>query len=673
MRGRQMPVVTLKDIHKSFGTDVVFQGLRQRIYGTEKVGLIGPNGCGKTTLLKLILGSIEPDAGKVLRRSGLKIGYLPQQPGFTRQAGSANGQICHNANQDQRTVLDAMHSVFEPVLEIQKKMQKMAHRFGTLSGTGLEAGMREYDRLSRRFDVAGGYAYETKINTVLAGLGFEQKDQRMMLSSLSGGQLARLELAKVLLLEADLLLLDEPTNHLDLQATIWLEKFLKSCRAGVVIISHDRYMLDSIACKIIEIDSHKTAVWKGNYTDYLASQKTDALQKQRLYKQRSEMVEKTRDFVARNKDREGMRKTARGRKTRLKKLLAKNPDFLIKPKAAKTIKFTFSPTKSRSNLISRARGLSKSFGPLVLFDKLSLDVLAGQRLGITGPNGTGKSTLIKLIIGNIHPTTGTIKTADTVAIGYLDQHGSVLDPADTVLQSAAALRPDLNETALRLRLGAFLFTGDDVFKTVTTLSGGQRTRLALCRLVLAEPDVLVLDEPTNHLDIAGKESFEQALSNFDGTVIIVSHDRFLLDRVVDKLLVLGVDEFGNKETGRFEFVAGGRGTYSRYAELTENRVTSRQQAVAETDKKKSPKRARPASSGTRKTTPAELRRFNKLATKEIEQNIVDIEEQITILQEQFGAEHIYKDPALLTRLRENFEAKQAELELLYRAYEFRNG
>jgi ATP-binding cassette subfamily F protein 3 len=651
-----MPIITLTDIHKSYGPEVVFSGLNQRFYANEKVGLIGPNGSGKTTLLKLILGETEPDVGQVILRRGLRIGYLPQEPVFD----------------GGRTLLEEMHAGLEDVLMLQKKMQAAAERLTGLHGRELKAVMEEYDRLGRQFELAGGYAYETRIHTTLAGLELGEELYQTKTDALSGGQLSRLGIAKALLAESDLLLLDEPTNHLDLEATVWLEKFLRAYTSAVVLISHDRYLLDAVACKIVETREQKSITWKGNYSRYLADKSKVELARQRQHEQRVEMVRKTQDFIARNKDREGMRKTARGRKRRLKKLLDKEPGFLKKPNKEQVVSFKFKAQTKKSDLVLRAESVSKAFDTLVLFEDLSFDVLAGQRLGMTGPNGAGKSTLIKIALGQIEPTSGSIRMGPNLSTGYLDQHGRQLAPERTVLEEAQAVRPDLSEEALRSRLGAFLFQGDDVFKTVSQLSGGQQNRLMLCRLVLAEPDVLVLDEPTNHLDVDSREVLERVLHDYEGAIIFVSHDRFFLDKIAERLLVLGSDEFGRRKLGRFTFVSAGRNVYSRYSELTARRLAESGCEAEGLVKGPADRQVRSGRKKTKVVVPSELSRFNKFSTDEIEHMIIELEDEINVMREKFGRPAMYRQPALFAEHQALFESKCKELDLLYRVYELRN-
>lgn len=649
-----MAIVTLSDIHVSFGPEVVLDKLNLQLHAGEKVGMVGVNGSGKSTILKLIVGQIEPDIGRVSTQKGLCIGHLPQEATFS----------CN------QTVMEEMHAGVEGLLGLQHAIHNVSHEMEKLGGSELKAKMKQYDRLCHDFEIAGGYKYETKIKITLAGLGFEPELHQAKTSTLSGGQLSRLGLAQVLMLETDLLLLDEPTNHLDIQGTEWLEKFLVSYNGSAVIISHDRSLLDKISCKIIEVENRQAKVWKGNYSNYVQTKETLRLQKEREHIGRIEMVERTLDFIARNKDQEGMRKTARGRKTQLNRLLKENPDFLDKPSKQKTINFSFSKKDYSSDLVLRCEGLGKSFGELTLFENLTFDILKGERFGITGPNGTGKSTLLRLALGQLEPSAGGIRTGRNLHVGYLDQHGDILEPSRSVLDEASSVNPELSSEQVRNRLGAFLFTGDDVFKLCGDLSGGQRNRLMLCKLVLTEPDVLIMDEPTNHLDIASLEILEVALADYDGTMIVVSHDRYFLDRIIDKLIVIGVDELGRRCLGKTEFV-NVKPVYSYYASLVRERSETNQDKQDSVSIKGRKRRPSGAGSKQRPKTPDELKRFNKYSIEEIEAMITSLEHELTDLRECFGDATIYKNPEQLASLQQKFEDKTAELDLLYRAYEHR--
>ena len=647
-----MAIVTLKDIHIAFGTEVVLDHLDLNLYPGEKVGMVGANGSGKSTIIKLITGQINPDMGQITKQKGLRIGYLPQEATFS----------------GNRTVLEEMHAGVEPLLKLQQAIQTVSKEMESLTGQELKAKMKKYDRLCHDLEIAGGYAYEIRIHTTLDGLGFEQELYHTKTSALSGGQLSRLGLAQVLMLETDLLLLDEPTNHLDMQATEWLEKFLTGYNEAAVIISHDRHLLDKVACKIIEVENRKARVWKGNYSNYVETRETLRLQQEREHIKRVKFVEHTRDFIARNKDQEGMRKTARGRKTQLNRLLKDNPDYLDKPSDQKTISFSFKNKDHTSDLVLRCVGLSKSFDDLTLFSDLTFDVLRGERFGITGPNGTGKSTLLNLALGKLEPSAGTIRLGQNLKVGYLDQHGDVLNPSRTVLDEAMSMNPDLSTERVRNRLGAFLFSQDDVFKQCADLSGGQRNRLMLCRLVLAEPDVLIIDEPTNHLDIASREMLEAALDDYNGTMIVVSHDRYFLDRIIDKLIVIGMDSLGRRSIGKTEFV-NIKPVYSRYASLIKERQETEQQTTTGHHKH----RPTAADQKPRTKTPAELKRFNKYSPEQIEEMIIELEQELADMKERFGDALIYKNPELFAELRQRYDTKTAELDLLYQAYDRRTG
>jgi len=649
-----MAIVTMRDLHKAFGADVVLEGLHLQFHAGEKVGMVGANGSGKSTILKLILGEVAPDRGEVIKAKGLRLAYLPQEAAF-------DGTL---------TVWQEMHAGLESLLRTQQKIDQAGQALAELQGEALAAAMKEYDRLVHAFDLAGGYRIETRIRSTLAALGFDPALYQVKTSALSGGQLSRLGLAKVLMVESDLLLLDEPTNHLDLEATEWLEQFLAGYGGAAVVISHDRYLLDRIACRIIEVQDRKAYVWNGNYSTYTQTKETVRLHQQREQTRRAEMVERTLDFIARNKDQEGMRGTAKGRKTRLRRLLKENPDFLDKPTEERTIQFSFTDARRKGDLVLRCQDLGMAFGDLVLFQGLTFDLLAGQRLGITGPNGTGKSTLLKLALGRWTPTSGSIRVGPGYTVGFLDQHGDVLDSQRTVLEEALAANPALSPEQARSKLGAFLLTGDDVFKKTGDLSGGQRNRLMLCRLVLSAPDVLVLDEPTNHLDIPSSERLEEALDGFAGAVVVVSHDRYFLDEVADTLLVLGADPHGRRALGRIEFVSG-RPVYSTYAAQVEHR--RQQEAASQDSSASSPRKRSPAAAQDRprRKAPEELKRFNRYSVDQIEGQIMDLEQEIAELKERFGDPDVYRVPPRLAQLEQDLAAKTAELDLLYRAYEFR--
>ncbi|MHC4551965.1 MAG: ribosomal protection-like ABC-F family protein [Planctomycetota bacterium] len=650
-----MTIISFQDVHKTFGSDVVFQGLSLNFYAGQKAGLIGPNGSGKTTLFRMILGTESPDTGQMTCAKDLKIGYLPQEPIFDRQ----------------KTVMEEMHDGMADILDLHVKIEDYCRRMESLSGAELDEAMKEYDRLCHRFETEGGYAYEARIKSILAGLGIGPEHYDTQTGALSGGQLSRLGLAKVLVRETNLLLLDEPTNHLDLQATTWLEGFLRSYSGSVILISHDRYLLDRVAEKIVELENYKARTWKGNYTQYVETKETVALTESREHEKRKEMVEKTLDFVARNINQEGMQKTARGRRTRLERLLKENPDYLEVGQAAKTIHFSFKPTDVKSDIVLRVENVSKSFGDLTLFKDLSFDLGAGDRLGITGPNGTGKTTLLKLAMGELASDTGSVRLGPNLKIGYLDQQALTLNPDNTILEEARTARPELLPEAVRSRLGAFLFTGDDVFKKVGDLSGGQQNRLMLCKIVLTEPDILILDEPTNHLDIASREMLEEALLDFNGTILAVSHDRYFLDHVAGSLLIVGSDACGGRSFGSTRMiqtaVPGTDGVYSAYAQ------TIQQQRQAQEQQKMAAKKKLNEAAAPKNKTPDHIKPFNKYSIEQVEEMIHETEGQIEEMQRCFGNEEYYQDHEKMSQLHIDFDQKKESLELLYEVWEYKGG
>ncbi len=649
-----MTILSFQDVHKTYGPDVVFRAMSLNFYSGQKVGLIGPNGSGKTTLFRLILGTETSDQGQITCAKDLKIGYLPQEPIFDKQ----------------KTVMEEMHDGMAEILDLHHKIEDFCRKMESLSGGELSAAMKEYDRLCHRFETEGGYAYEARIKSILAGLGIGPEHYDTKTGALSGGQLSRLGLAKVLVRETNLLLLDEPTNHLDLQATSWLESFLRAYTGSVILISHDRYLLDRVAEKIVELENYKARIWKGNYTQYVETKETVALTEAREHEKRKEMVEKTLDFVARNINQEGMQKTARGRRTRLERLLKENPDYLEVGQTAKTIRFSFKPSEVKSDWVMRAENISKSFDELTLFENLSFELGAGNRLGITGPNGTGKTTLLKLALGELSADTGKIRLGPNLKIGYLDQQALTLSPDNTILEEARTARPELLPEAIRSRLGTFLFTGDDVFKKVCDLSGGQQNRLMLCKIVLSEPDILVLDEPTNHLDIASREMLEEALLDYNGTILAVSHDRYFLDRIAESLLIVGADEAGSRNTGKVSLIQTASpdtdGVYSTYAQKVQH-----QKQLEEQRKLEEKKKSKAVTAAPKNKTPDHLRQFNKFSVEQIEQQIHETEAVLEEMQHRFGNEEVYQDHKKMAQHQADFDAKKGQLDLLYEAWEYR--
>ena len=622
-----------------FGTQVVLDNVTLDMREGEIAGLIGANGAGKTTLFRLIIGEFRPDLGTVTTARGLEIGYLKQEPEIALE----------------RTLFDEVGSVFAHLLSLEKKLQILADGIAHRADSPeLPQLMEEYERVNNQFLAAGGHGFETKLHECLGGLGFSQADYKLPMSVLSGGQKCRASLAKLLLADRRFLLLDEPTNHLDIDAVRWLEKYLAGHHGGAVIISHDRYLLDRLCTRILELEHRRVHSFPGNYTNYAQTKEIRTITRQRQFEKDAEFIAKERDFIARHLA--GQRsKEAQGRRTRLERRLSAGEFVTGAPTLQRKARLAFAEAETRRGVVLRCDGLTMSFGTNVLFSNLSFQVAAGDRLGITGPNGTGKTSLLKIVLSQLAAVSGDIELDTGRTLGYYAQETTPPDTAKTVLDEFRSDRPELSELQARSILGSFLFTGDGVFKTLGMLSGGEQSRLRLARLILSQPDVLILDEPTNHLDIPSREVLEESLENFPGTIITVSHDRYFLDRIVTRLLVM-------RPTGHTLL----HGNYSDYVASIEQQRAAEAPSV----KRSSPsgKAAKRNEKPRKQSTP-----YDHLSLDEIEALIVEREVELNRLHERFGDPEVCKDPDALGELQEETEALEAELSALNAAWEERGG
>lgn len=666
-----MGVISIQNVTRQFGTQTVLANLTLELTTGQIVGLVGPNGAGKTTLFRLITGQLTPDMGTVTRSQGLEVGYLPQEPDIR-----ADG-----------TLHDVVSEVFTELLDIEHRMHDVSARLARLDpGPGQQALLEQYDRLHARFEAAGGYRIEARVGEILGGLGFAPADYTLPIGALSGGQKCRAALARLLLQDSDFLLLDEPTNHLDIDAVRWLEKFLKNRPGGAVIVSHDRYLLDRLADRIIELDRGRAYVYPGNYSNYVRARETMRLSLQRQYEKDREFIEKERDFIARFLA--GQRsKEAQGRRTRLERRIAAG-EFVLEPPAQRPrLKLKFKPTELKGTEILRVENLAKSYGDKRLFEGLNLQVAAGQRLGITGPNGTGKSTLLKILLELVRPDEGTVRWDSKASIGYYAQESAALNPETTILEEIRAQQPGLSEQQARNCLGAFLFTGDDVFKPLGRLSGGEQSRVRLIKLILSSPDVLLLDEPTNHLDIPSRESLEEALADFPGTIIAVSHDRYFLDRLCDRLLIIRPE--GHR------LIAGNYTTYVEIIEREQSLAAAGEAGVrnaaatdgpvsaGESGRPGSAPGGRARSDSAKPTRKAETpskpddplvrarAKYDLWSIEQIEISIYEHEQQIARLNERFTDPAVYRDPEKLEDLQDELEAVRRELMILQSVWDER--
>ncbi len=513
-------ILACQNIEKSFDGVTILQDASFHIEEREKAALVGINGAGKSTLFRIIVGELSPDNGQVILAKGKTLGYLAQ----------------HQEMENELTIYDCLLQVKQHILDMEIRMREMEAEMKHATGEALTKLMDSYSRLTHEFEMENGYAYKSELTGVLKGLGFQEEDFQKQVSTLSGGQKTRVALGRLLLSKPDIILLDEPTNHLDMDSIAWLETYLLKYPGAVFIVSHDRYFLDKVATKIVEIDNGKVSTFTGNYSAY--SEKKALLRKaayqaylnqQQEIKHQEEVIAKLKSF-----NREKSIRRAESREKMLDKM-----EVLEKPvEIDSSMKITLKPRITSGNDVLTVEGLGKSFPPLTLFEDLNFSVKRGERVAIIGNNGTGKTTILKILNEIVPPDTGCFHLGSKVHIGYYDQEHHVLHNEKTIFEEISDDFPKLTNTEIRNLLAAFLFTGDDVFKPIQALSGGEKGRVSLAKLMLSEANFLILDEPTNHLDITSKEILEEALSNYEGTVLYVSHDRYFINKTATRILDL---------------------------------------------------------------------------------------------------------------------------------------
>ena len=513
-------ILACQNIEKSFDGVTILQDASFHIEEREKAALVGINGAGKSTLFRIIVGELSPENGQVILAKGKTLGYLAQ----------------HQEMENELTIYDCLLQVKQHILDMEIRMREMEAEMKHTTGEALTKLMDSYSRLTHEFEMENGYAYKSELTGVLKGLGFQEEDFQKQVSTLSGGQKTRVALGRLLLSKPDIILLDEPTNHLDMDSIAWLETYLLNYPGAVFIVSHDRYFLDKVATKIVEIDNGKVSTFAGNYSAY--SEKKALLRKaayqaylnqQQEIKHQEEVIAKLKSF-----NREKSIRRAESREKMLDKM-----EVLEKPvEIDSSMKITLKPRITSGNDVLTVEGLGKSFPPLTLFEDLNFSVKRGERVAIIGNNGTGKTTILKILNEIVPPDTGCFHLGSKVHIGYYDQEHHVLHNEKTIFEEISDDFPKLTNTEIRNLLAAFLFTGDDVFKPIQALSGGEKGRVSLAKLMLSEANFLILDEPTNHLDITSKEILEEALSNYEGTVLYVSHDRYFINKTATRILDL---------------------------------------------------------------------------------------------------------------------------------------
>lgn len=507
-----MAVLKISGLSKSFGIKTVFENVSFEVRSGERIGLVGANGAGKTTLLKCIMGAEEADKGSVKASDGAIIGYLRQDFNYT-----------------SHTIREEMEDAWKDVLYYKERMETLARELE--SSKSDEKLVEAYGRAEARFEFLGGYDYESTTRKILTGLGFSDDDWDRDIHSFSGGQKVRINLAAAFVRHPDFLLLDEPTNHLDMGMLEWLEEYLRSYKGGILMISHDRYFLDGAATGIIDLENHHIRSFRGGYTRYMETKENQDRAYEKAYEKQQEHIKETEEYIRRYKA--GIKaKQARGRQSQLNRLVR-----LEKPVHQASLRFHFDPPQECADKVLDVLRVEGSYGSHILFKDLTIHIKKGETVGLIGPNGAGKTTILKMITGEKKPDTGFIQLGNNVKMGYYSQEQERLHPKLTVLDE---VRDTFNfgEKEARNILGMFLFRGDDVFKTVGMLSGGEKARLSLLCLFLEKPNFLILDEPTNHLDIPTREIMEDAIEAFGGTCLVVSHDRYFLDKVADRILEL---------------------------------------------------------------------------------------------------------------------------------------
>ncbi|SET44740.1 ABC-F family ATP-binding cassette domain-containing protein [[Clostridium] polysaccharolyticum] len=645
-------ILACKDITKTFGTDKILSNVSFHINEREKAAIVGINGAGKSTLLKIIMQKLKQDNGEVILAKGATTGYLAQ----------------HQELDSTNTIYEELLEVKQYVIELDQKIRTMEAEMKHASGEKLESLLNQYSKLTHEFEMNNGYAYKSEITGVLKGLGFTEEDFDKKTSTLSGGQKTRVSLGKLLLSKPDIILLDEPTNHLDLNSIAWLETYLINYPGTVLIVAHDRYFLDRVVTKVIELERGKARVYEGNYTDFITKKDLirEALIKQyqnqqREIKHQEEVITKLRSF-----NREKSIKRAESRVKLLDKM-----DRLDKPVTEDAqIHFTLEPSVVSGNDVLTVRDLSKSFGQLTLFRNIGFDIKRSEKVAIIGGNGTGKTTILKIINGLLEADSGTITLGSKVKIGYYDQEHQVLNMEKTLFDELHDAYPDMDNTQIRNTLAAFLFTGDDVFKRIKELSGGERGRLSLAKLMLSEANLLILDEPTNHLDIASKEILENAIKNYTGTVLYVSHDRYFINKTATRILDLTNQTFLNY-IGNYDY-------YLEKKEVQEKAAFSQDNGSAISSKQVADKSF--ASSNASSVSDSKMdwkqQKEEQARQRKIQNQIKKCEDEISRLEERSGEidellsqADIYTNVNKLIKLNDEKKEIEAKLEELMEEWE----
>ena len=637
-----MVIISGKDISKSYGTDIIFEDVCFGVDEGDRIGIVGANGTGKSTLLSIIAGDIEPSSGELYIRSDRKIGYLRQQHHF----------------EGTGTVIEEAEKTFRHFFAMEKRLEELQLAIADHESGSFDKDLAEYTSLMEEYERRGGYTYRSELSAMLTHMGFSEEDRGKKIGMLSGGERTRLALSCLLLSKPDVLMMDEPTNHLDLRMLSWLESYLEGYRGTLIVVSHDRYFLDKITNRIFDLGSGTLEAYRGNYSEFLVKREERYEVMRREYEKQQAEIARQEEIIRRFKQHgtEHLTKRARSREKRLAMM-----EIIEKPKlTSEKMKLSFEADFRSGGEVLEAEDLSKSFGDNKLFDNVKLLIRKGERVCIIGDNGIGKTTLLKILMGLEKPDDGYLRQGYNVNFGYYDQGQLLLDENETVLGEMKNAYRLYTDTEMRSLLGRFLFTGDDVFKQVRDLSGGEKAKLSLLKLMLSGANTLVLDEPTNHLDIESKEIVEDALMEFEGTLIIVSHDRYLLNLIPDRILEL-------TEHGLVEY----RGKFDYYLEKSGRMA---QDEAALQDKKDGPVdelrqtrdliRSSEAERQAKKQREAEDRRKARRA-ESIEERIHELEGRIADIQEQMEDPQNATDPSWMSENASLMAEHEEEITSLY--------
>ncbi|HET7263208.1 MAG TPA: ABC-F family ATP-binding cassette domain-containing protein [bacterium] len=630
-----MPLVSAVNLTKSYAGVSVLAAASCTLEPGQKAGLVGRNGAGKTTLLRIVAGLESADDGQVVFAPGATAGYLPQLP----------------VVDESRTLWEEAASAFAAARGAERRLREAEHRLALPEVHGdeaqLAAALEEYGRLRETFERAGGFTYEAEIRRTLAGLGFQEEQWARPLASMSGGQRARGALARLLLTAPDLLLLDEPTNHLDLDALEWLQGFLQSFRGGVLVVSHDRYLLDAVTSHTFELDAGRVEDYPGAYTAYVAEREARRIRQQALFERQREEIAALEEYIRRNRAGQKSRQ-AKSREKRLEKMVR-----LEAPRSARGPAFRLEAPRRGPQVVVRLRNLGKRYGESMVLSGVSLEIRRGEKVGVIGPNGAGKTTLLRIIAGLEPPSGGLAELGPGVRVGYFAQHAEETLPLDQAVLDAVLGDRALSPEQVRRVLGRFLFSGDTVYKRIGDLSGGERRRVALARLVLDRPDLLLLDEPTTHFDLPSLEALEQALGAFEGAMLLASHDRYLLDHVARRLLIV--------DAGSVRDVAG---PYHAYREALTGGP------AAQVAAKPAPEPPPVSTAPVRRADDAPRRRIAhaRAGTLDVDallERIGALEQEQKDLSRLMGDPELYRDAARARDTVRRYEEVNAELEALY--------